>query len=240
MAALVFAIVAVVIAGGLGLGTALAPMSSGSIRTTGIVTDQEPYRLKRNDYCTLGITFTLHGQQLYSAADSGEPCTASLRPGEQVQLALAPGNPGDIVVLGHGYPREDRWKGVLLVTLLGIAFLGICILISAISDRRTKRLFTQGTPWRELAATVRRAQIRSRSGTSLFLEAPDTTGNTRIFLMVFRSSGPHPTPQPDDTFDFALLADGTAHAAVSIAGEHALELVHLSVPSDFQLRTMGL
>ncbi|GAP60584.1 hypothetical protein AHiyo1_41430 [Arthrobacter sp. Hiyo1] len=113
VAAFAVALTAVVIATGFGLGVALAPFTAGSIRTGGTVTSQQPYRNKGGDYlCTLAIAYTLGGQQQHATVDSGKACKAALQPGTQVQLALNPENPGDIAVLGHGYPREDVWIGV--------------------------------------------------------------------------------------------------------------------------------
>jgi hypothetical protein len=240
VAAFAFAIVAVVVGAGFGLANALAPFTAGSVRTTGIVTDQQAYRSKGSDYCTLGIAYTLGGQQQYTKVGSGIACKASLQLGTRVQLALSPNNPSDVAVLGHGYPREDAWKGVAFVATFMVGFLGLFLLLWALSYRDAGRLFSQGRPWRGLTAVVR-SRFRDRNGTTLFLEAPDTTGKGRIFTVAFYGSGPQsPKPKAGDTLSFALLADGVAHAAVSVQGEHKLHLVSLRVPNDFQLRALGL
>jgi len=108
-----------------------------------------------------------------------------------------------------------------------------------LSYRAASRLFSRGTPWQELVATVR-GRTQSRSGTTLFLKAQDTTGSDRTFTMVFADGGPRPKPKPGDTLDFALLADGARHAAVCVKGESRLHLVSFSVPNDFELRAIGL
>ncbi|MCZ9880647.1 DUF3592 domain-containing protein [Arthrobacter sp. B2a2-09] len=240
VAAFAVALTAVVIAAGFGLSAALAPFTAGSVRTGGTVTSQQPYRNKGGDYlCTLGIAYTLGGQQQHTTIDSGKACKAALQPGTQVQLALNSDNPGDVAVLGHGYPRENEWKVIAIIASIMAGFLGLFLLLSALSYRNTKRLFSQETPWQELLATVR-GRTQSKSGTTLYLEAQDTTGNDRIFTMDFTDGGPRPKPKPGDILDFALLADGAAHAAVSVKGEHRLHLVSFSVPNDFQLRAIGL
>ncbi|GAP60585.1 hypothetical protein AHiyo1_41440 [Arthrobacter sp. Hiyo1] len=107
------------------------------------------------------------------------------------------------------------------------------------SYRDARRLFSRGKPWQELIATVR-GRTQSKSGTTLYLEAQDTTGNDRIFTMDFNDGGPRPKPKPGDKLDFALLEDGATRAAASVKGENRLHLVSLSVPNDFQLRAIGL
>lgn len=230
---------AVVIAAGFGLGAALAPFTAGSVRTGGTVTSQQPTCYKGSDYCTLGISYALGGQQQHATAESGGACKAALPCGTQVQLALNPDNPGDIAVLGQGYPRENAWKGIAIFAAIAAGILGLFLLFSALSYRSTKRLFATGGAWRELVATVR-GRTQSKSGTTLYMEAEDTTGNDRIFTMSFPDGGPRPKPKPGDKLDFSLLADGSAHAAVSVKGENRLRLVSFSVPNDFQLRAIGL
>ncbi|GAA5189530.1 MULTISPECIES: DUF3592 domain-containing protein [Arthrobacter] len=240
VAAFTVALTAVVIAAGFGLGAALAPFTAGSVRTGGTVTSQQPYRNKGGDYlCTLGIAYTLGGQQQHATIDSGKACKAALQPGTQVQLALNPDNPGDIAVLGHGYPRENAWRTIAIIAAVMAGILGLFLLLCVLSYRDTKRLFSQERPWQELIATVR-GRTQSKSGTTLYLEAQDTTGNDRIVTMLFNDRGPRPKPKPGDILDFALLADGAAHAAVSIKSENRLHLVSFSVPNDFQLRAIGL
>ncbi|WP_442545240.1 hypothetical protein ACSBOX_06060 [Arthrobacter sp. KN11-1C] len=233
------ALTAVVIAAGFGLGVALAPFTAGSVRTGGAVTSQQPHTDKNHDYCTLGVAYTLGGQQRHATVESGQACKASLQPGTQVQLALNPDNPGDIAVLGHGYPRENAWKGIAIIAPIMAVMLGLFLLFWAFSYRSTKRLFSQETRWYNIIATVR-GRTESRSGTTLYLEAQDVTGNDRIFTMLFNDRGPRPKPKPGDKLDFALLGDGAARAAASVKGENRLHLVTFSVPNDFQLRALGL
>ena len=240
MTAFALALTGVVIAAGFVLGAALAPFTAGSIRTGGTVTSQHPYRNKGGDYlCKLGIAYALRGQQENTIIDSGTACKAALPPGTEVQLALNPDNPGDVAVLGHGYPRESAWIGVAIIAPIMAGFLGLFLLLSALSYRAASRLFSRGTPWQELVATVR-GRTQSRSGTTLFLKAQDTTGSDRIFTMDFTDGGPRPKPKTGDTLDFALLADGAGHAAVCVKGESRLHLVSFSVPNDFELRATGL
>jgi hypothetical protein len=233
------AITAVVIAAGFALGAALAPFTAGSIRTDGTVTSQQPYSDKGGEYCTLGIAYSLRGQQQHTTIESGTDCKKALPPGTEVQLALNPVNPGDVAVLGHGYPRENAWKGIAVTAPILAGLLGLFVLLSALSYRNTRRLFATGGAWQEISATVRGRTV-SKSGTTLYLEAQDTTGNDRIFTMGFPDGGPRPKPKPGDKLDFALLADGAAHAAVSVKGENRVRLVSFSVPNDFQLRAIGL
>ncbi|MDP9903096.1 DUF3592 domain-containing protein [Arthrobacter bambusae] len=231
------AITVLLIVAGFGVTAALAPFTAGSIRTAGQVTSQQPYQIKRNDHCTLGIVFTLHGQQQEATVDSGRSCTASVQPGTQVELALNPDNPGDIAVLGHGYPREDTWKGIVFAGVAAFVFLGILMVLSVFSYRRTRRLFSQGTRWHEVSAIVR-IRTRDWKGTTLLLDAQDTEGNTRAFTMDIRGSGPWwPKPRQDDTLNLTLLANGTEHAAISIEGDHRLYPVRLAIRYKFQFRS---
>jgi hypothetical protein len=240
MMAFALAFTGMVVAAGFVLGAALAPFTAGSIRTGGTVTSQQSYRNKGGDYeCKLGIAYALRGQQQHTTIDSGAACKAAIPPGTEVQLALNPDNPGDVAVLGHGYPRETAWIGVAIIAPIAAGFLGLFLLLSAFAYRDTRRLFSQGRPWQELIATVR-GRTQSRSGTTLFLKAPDTTGNDRTFTMDFPDGGPRPKPKAGDTLEFALLADGARHAAVCVKGESRLHLVSFSVPNDFELRAIGL
>lgn len=239
MMAFAVALTAVLVAAGFLLGAALAPFTAGSIRTGGTVTSQKPARSKGNDYCTLGIAYTLHGQQQHTTIESGTACQAALPLGTAVQLALNPDNPGDVAVLGHGYPRENAWKAVAIVAPIAAGILGLFLLMWAWSYRHTRRLFARGGPWQGLRATVR-ARTASRSGTTLFLQAQDTGGKDRTFAVLFTDGGPRPKPKPGDILDIALFADGATGGAVCVVGEHRLHLVRFSVPNDFQLRAMGL
>lgn len=233
------ALTAVVIAAGFGLCVALAPFTAGSVRTSGAVTSQQPHTDKNHDYCTLGIAYTLGGQQRHATVESGQACKPSLQPGTQVQLALNPDNPSDIAVLGTGIPGENAWKGIAILAPIMAGMLGFFLLFWSFSYRSTKRLFSQETPWHNIIATVQ-GRTESRSGTTLYLEAQDTTGKDRIFTILFNDRGPRPKPKPGDKLDFALLGDGAARAAVSVKGENRLHLVTFSVPNDFQLRALGL
>jgi hypothetical protein len=239
MAALVCAFVVTVIITGFQLDTAFAPFRSGAVHTSGIVTSQEVYQHKGRDTCNLGIAFTLNGQQLHSTVDSGNECSTSLLPGEQVQLTLSPNNPLDIAVLGHGYPREDQWQGVVFMGIIVGGGLGIRLLMSVSSYRRTRRLFADGTQRHEVTATVQ-ARTKLKDRRIFSLNALDTTGRSQTFTMTLRDEEAwRPVPQTGDTLTFALLSDGTANAVISIEGAMP-SLVKLAVPNNFQLRATGL
>ncbi|UXM93835.1 DUF3592 domain-containing protein [Paenarthrobacter sp. JL.01a] len=238
VAAFALCLSAVVIAACFGLSATLAPFLAGSIRTNGTVTGQQPHRVKSRQVCNISIDYILGNHSQHATVDSGKDCKASLQPGTEVQLAVNPDNPGDIAVLSHGYPRENSWISVAGVAAFLATALVICLLLWVQRYVNTKRLLSQEASWCEMVATVR-GRTRSKSGITLYVSAPDTMGNSRIFTMDFTDRGPRPSPKTGDKLDIALLTDGAAHGAVSVKGENKIHLVSFSVPNDFQLRAIG-
>lgn len=222
------------------LGSAIAPFTPSYIHTAGTVISQSPHRFKGGDACRLTLAFALDGQQDQATFETGTNCKGSPQPGSRVQISVNPDNPKDLVVLGNGYfPEQRPWlMGFIGVMWTGLA--GLYLWPAASAYRRSRRLFSNGSSWRELTARVR-SRSRYKGGTTLVLEAEDVMGTMKTFVLGHNGNGPwKPPPRPGDTLTFALLADGKSTALLSVANDSRLRLVGLSVPNNFELRAMGL
>ncbi|MGO4249456.1 DUF3592 domain-containing protein [Paenarthrobacter sp. RAF54_2] len=240
MVGLAVAMVTLLVAAGFGLGAALAPLAAGALRVEGVVTSQQASRFKGNDYCTLEITYTLDGQLRHAAVESGRACAASAQTGTPVHLALNPNNTEDVVLQGYDYPRENAWKGIAVMAPMAMVTLVVFMVVVARSYYSTTRLFMyEAKSWRELSVTVR-ARMDGREGTTLFLEAKDTSGDDRIFSMFYRRPGLRPKPRTDDVVELRVLSDRGARAVITVNGDARIHSVTLAVPSSFQRRSMGL
>lgn len=220
------------------LGSVIAPFTASYQHIDGTVTGLVHVDSRADRQCTLTIAFALAGGQFQGTSSGPVACATAPPAGTVLQIAVDPRVPQDVHVVD---PRSNAGAWPWLVGFGAIAVIGasgVYLRAKATTYRRVRRLASLGPDWHELTAVMK--GHLDRGGDTLLLEAEDTAGASRLFLLSYRGQRPwRPLPRSGDRLEFAVATDGTGVSILSTAGDPRLWLVRLYVPNNTELRAMG-
>jgi hypothetical protein len=229
---------------------AMIPIWGSHVHVLATVTSQYGYYkrdyYKRDIYtldghhCVIGVQYVLDGGPRTASSDTHTTCEGSPSPGSTVTISVYQEDTIAPIIDGY-YAFQSSLPGpVGLIGLGGVFGSGYLFVLAAVSCWRTRQVAVSGAPWRQLVATVKRLE-RSKSSTTVTLEAGDTTAAPRVFQIrySFNALGLE-SLDPYGTVNLTMLSNGGNTVLLGAPGSRNVKICYVSVPNAFELRVLGL
>ncbi|PYI66326.1 hypothetical protein CVV68_15025 [Arthrobacter livingstonensis] len=192
----------------------------------------------KGEHCEVYVQFTSEGQPRTVMFSGYAPCSELPFRGETVKVALDPWDASSVRIIGYDGPL---WADIeFAALLLAMPGFGACAYFIA-DGFLFRRAHKAGgdRPWRSVTVRfVSRAIYRGTATCRLL--ALDEHGKERTFLL----SGPRKDlpgfvhASPGTTIGFWLVGDGNGNVLINQPGFGRATVGRVSVPNEFEFRTM--
>ncbi|WP_147429557.1 hypothetical protein [Arthrobacter oryzae] len=223
---------------------AMIPVWGSHVKVPATVTSQYGY-YKRDIYsvdghhCIVGLQYALDGRPITASSDTHTTCKGSPSSGSTVTISVYQENTVDPIIDGY-YTFQSSLPG--MVGLLGLGWVfgsGYLLVLVGVSYWGARRIGEGESSWRQVTATVKQLE-KFRSSTTVTLEAEDVTGALRIFRIRYSFRSPWLESSPQGTVSLTMLGNGGDRLLFAPPGSRNVKVGYVSVPSQFELRALGL